>query len=209
MSIIRNIFYNCSIEAEVRYRMRDAYFKKIKKSELLNSEIEGLSVVTTCEKILSSLPCNDLGLNQIKYFQKKLKQINVDEDLVVNYYYRDGCRICEFIPVFAYSRPYGSANIILWPLQGYHYARDRQFGWEIKKHDCGWQSKINKAIWRGAVTGSCFSENRTPGKANRLELVKKFAFDEDVDAKFTTIHKMYECRKDKLMKAGFFQGLFR
>lgn len=58
-------------------------------------------------------------------------------------------------PIMSYCRRKGAENIFLWPLPEYHSIGATGFPGEIYKDTTDFDAKIDRVVWRGALSGHC------------------------------------------------------
>jgi len=122
------------IEAEVKFRMGDAYSRKI---PAISQAKNFYSELLTKDRLFSGFLAKDgFGKKCIETFQKDLNEVGADSHTVFAFSFFENCGHNKFPPVFSFSRPVGNKNIILWPHPDEHIISGRKSEKDVERESC-------------------------------------------------------------------------
>lgn len=210
------------VEDAVRFRMGRFYNNPLRLTKELIYIPEHQLIQFQKGKLI--YPVSNINSRKKKFIENILKLNIPSTDFSITFAGGDGAGSHATYPIHGYFRITGSEYTILWPLRGYTAIESKNFGHNINLNDRMWEQKMDKAVWRGTVTGlgvydmlpkqidslivkSLVATDPISGrvipKANRLQLVSKFYSDKSVNIGLSSLGQTDEKAREYLCELGF------
>ncbi len=187
---------------DIQFRMGVSYSNSFREEDLVPAQRRTLTV--TRDSILD-VGC-DVNSKRLRRFQSSLAELGVDSSIPFSVCLGDGGKFYGTPPVFASSRAKGCDGVVLWPAM-VNRASTTSVVYEAMELDIPWEAKIDRCVWRGTTSGGIGRKNRSPGKADRLELVRKYRNHPEFDIGFSRISQAGENMATELMSQGLVRGV--